>query len=91
MKSPSLRGRKAAPTGKVSAALFPQAQQLKIAKSSSEQGMIQSLTTTQLESFARYYERGSLVNKFERSAILKAIAIELTERAAEKMELRTVS
>ena len=60
MKSPSLRGRKAAPTGKVSAALFPQAQQLKIAKSSSEQGMIQSLTTTQLESFARYYERGSL-------------------------------
>jgi hypothetical protein len=89
MKTPSLRGRKAAPTGKVSAALFPQAQQLKVFKPNAERATIQTLTTTPLENLARYYERGSgVVNKFERTTILKGIATELAERTAEKVELR---
>ena len=49
---------------------------------------IQSLTTTELENFARYYEEGhGVVNTFERTAILKGIKAELTERTIEA-ELR---
>ena len=45
---------------------------------------IQSLTTTELEGFARYYKDGhGVVNTFERTAILKGLAAELAERTAE--------